>query len=678
MCANPNCSCRSCASNQMNFSQEVGILDKIQPESFEFQGENETGFPAELYEWEFEGEGQPYSVSSNPFTSRMGNEFQPELFEFSAELAAKISLPPMDARPFGGNAQLQTDANNLAQQYATRKREPIAKFITWLTDDYRQTIEGARQRFGEKWLKQIRKLSDPAAQRSSYSTQIVNISQAWLVSRHEQLGFNTTSYPAHVAFNRPALPPAPRVATPLVEGSDKAPVTATVIRFVEELKKRHNGFSASTYRGHGGGAFNEKGYSIDIYLKKPKDNRGFYQPRDAVAFLQAVHAAAKAASVEWRMIYNDFSVADAVNRALNKRHVIFVGGVRTNRGQVTGLNWHGPDPLILHFHLDLIPTKAGSSSSIVDTIATAGTAGVNSTGNGVRPGSEAQILQPALQRGLRAPEQLTDLLFFARHPERQGRKLSPGEPQFEQLRREWLDIRNRIVPAFLRANSVPSPQAQPSQTNTRPGAHAHTPACNRFALNQSGLVRWREITALLNQYRGTIPLDFLLGWIMVESGGNNKTVTKSLDERGFFQLHPANSRSLGLSTLDHRRLSDDPAHSIRSGIRLVQSYGKKALQLGVPQSSPVFWHVTKLLHWLPAGINKIIAHMKRNQVDFNKMTWTDFKRYIDQYPDLQRITARTSSGRTGSWATRQGTQNTDKVLAAAGCLQQQLLVAPAN
>ena len=75
-------------------------------------------------------------------------------------------------------------------------------------------------------------------------------------------------------------------------------------------------------------------------------------PQEAVKFLLALNQAAKAASAEWRVLYNDFSVAEAVNKETGEKHVAFMG---TDTGGGTNLNWHGPAPLILHFHLDISP-----------------------------------------------------------------------------------------------------------------------------------------------------------------------------------------------------------------------------------------------------------------------------------------------------------------------------------
>lgn len=67
----------------------------------------------------------------------------------------------------------------------------------------------------------------------------------------------------------------------------------------------------------------------------------------------------------------------------------------------------------------------------------------------------------AVRSGNRDANRLTNLIFFAHHPERGGRRLQPTEPQFQQLSREWSDIRRRLVGPFLQrqqpAASVPGP-----------------------------------------------------------------------------------------------------------------------------------------------------------------------------------------------------------------------------
>src|ERR687892_95303 len=86
------------------------------------------------------------------------------------------------------------------------------------------------------------------------------------------------------------------------------------------------------------------------------------------------------------------------------------------------------------------------------------------------PGSLFQRIQSALAGGQwylaltlavlsgdRDVNRLTSMIFFARHPKRGGRKLEPTEPNFQQLRREWLDIRDRLVRPFLEKQKVSQP-----------------------------------------------------------------------------------------------------------------------------------------------------------------------------------------------------------------------------
>ena len=62
-----------------------------------------------------------------------------------------------------------------------------------------------------------------------------------------------------------------------------------------------------------------------------------------------------------------------------------------------------------------------------------------------RAGSEVAALKLAIASGHRDENKLTNLIFFARHPERQGRALARGEPDFERLGREWVELRDRLV-----------------------------------------------------------------------------------------------------------------------------------------------------------------------------------------------------------------------------------------
>ena len=204
----------------------------------------------------------------------------------------------------------------------------------WLLKDLRETLSGAKARF-----------------KTRYSDD--ELTRGWMISREEQMKFKTRA-PKGLKFLSHFRPPGDavtRVTAAQIPGSDKEKVAPVVVRFVDELRRRYPNVSASTYRGHGGGSFNGKGYSLDLFITKGgRDDRGFYKPQDAVTLLRAVGEAAKAVGLEWWVLYNDFSVANVINRETGVTRVLFVGAP-TGGGKA--INWHGPHPLILHFHLDL-------------------------------------------------------------------------------------------------------------------------------------------------------------------------------------------------------------------------------------------------------------------------------------------------------------------------------------
>src|SRR4051812_48825891 len=58
---------------------------------------------------------------------------------------------------------------------------------------------------------------------------------------------------------------------------------------------------------------------------------------------------------------------------------------------------------------------------------------------------EASVVANAIRAGQRDENDLTNRLFAAHHPELANRRLSPGQIGFDNLRREWLRIRDTIV-----------------------------------------------------------------------------------------------------------------------------------------------------------------------------------------------------------------------------------------
>lgn len=103
-------------------------------------------------------------------------------------------------------------------------------------------------------------------------------------------------------------------------------------------------FTGSSYGGHGGGGVKGLGFSIDLFPKLAVDKRGFYDPDKTAQFFRFIHRAATETGCRWRAVYNDSLVANAINRELKEKYIAFV-------------IWHGPQPYVLHIHLDVVPVQ---------------------------------------------------------------------------------------------------------------------------------------------------------------------------------------------------------------------------------------------------------------------------------------------------------------------------------
>lgn len=241
----------------------------------------------------------------------------------------------------------------------------------------------------------------------------------------------------------------------------------------------------------------------------------------------------------------------------------------------------------------------------------------------------SKMIQQAILEGNRDKNRLTDMVFFVRYPSQRGRTLKKGDP----LSQEWLRIRDHIVRPAL--NKV-----LPANSSSKPSTR--TP--------------WlRTILPLLNRYRSDIPLHFLLGWIAVESAGKIDVITKKLNERGYFQIHPDESKTL---RLDHQRLSVNPDYSVKSGIQLVRHYGKVAQnRYKLKYGTDLFWHIVKLLHWLPGGVDVILKDMRERGIE--PTTWEELKQYV--IVNRESIRQRIKREHKRSWDPMQGITNVDKV-----------------
>jgi hypothetical protein len=335
------------------------------------------------------------------------------------EAAIKAATEGIDPKDKGAAVRAKAQAAADAKKAAVKKianaqaavtRQDVAKVTTELAvkfedelaADYDETIRGALNRYGPSWLSTMQLVLDRERRRITKEKnakpkvakgetpppaksadqidgeiesemvevrcnqhqwgldQIEAVAHAWSVGRREQVDFLTVPQKAgFLGKFGPTYNPASKdrmdIPVDIQQSKGMPGVAPEMSDFLTQLKAdpQTPAFTTSTYSGHGGGSWADKGFSVDLSIKSPTDQRGLWQHSTAVTFLLCLDATAKALGARWRVLYNDFRVAQEVNAATGTRNVEFMG--ESGGGK---LNWHGPDPLILHFHLDLeIPQK---------------------------------------------------------------------------------------------------------------------------------------------------------------------------------------------------------------------------------------------------------------------------------------------------------------------------------
>jgi hypothetical protein len=145
---------------------------------------------------------------------------------------------------------------------------------------------------------------------------------------------------------------------------------------------------------------------------------------------------------------------------------------------------------------------------------------------------------------------------------------------------------------------------------------------------------YRRVDAIMDELRKAatssgIPLGLLVGWIARECGGKLAEHPQpgpgdtSLDERGYFQLTPEESASLGL---DHKQLSTDSVYSIAAGLKLIAKCMGTIDRYGIaPKGTSFYWRLVKLVHTMGSGdTDKIIKGAKAAGLT---ESWESFSRY---------------------------------------------------
>lgn len=146
---------------------------------------------------------------------------------------------------------------------------------------------------------------------------------------------------------------------------------------------------------------------------------------------------------------------------------------------------------------------------------------------------------------------------------------------------------------------------------------------------------YKRVDALLPKLKEVasssgIPLGLLVGWIAKESAGKLATHPQpgpgdtKMDERGYFQLMPDESKELGI---DHQRLSTDSDYSLDAGVKLVRHYQAVVDALGAAKGgTTLYWLLVKLAHTVGSGQLKKWA--RAAQAAARGATWDDFKAFV--------------------------------------------------
>ncbi len=226
----------------------------------------------------------------------------------------------------------------------------------------------------------------------------------------------------------------------------------------------------------------------------------------------------------------------------------------------------------------------------------------------LRGKNDTALVEKLIKAGNKDENDLTNQIFFQRHPELSGKKLQPQQPGFETLSKEWLTIRDTLVrPNLLRL--VPR---TPSSSEL-----------DRF------LARTKMLIPFIEKDRGIIPIAFILAWIKIESDGVITVIPKyapgdkDLNERGYFQISTEESEKQGFQ---HWRLSFDPAYSVQAGIKLINYYANSVRTLGVSDSNPIFWRFVKLWHAASGIATYAVRFAKEKNLTLNN--WEVLKKFI--------------------------------------------------
>jgi carboxypeptidase C (cathepsin A)/phosphatidylserine/phosphatidylglycerophosphate/cardiolipin synthase-like enzyme/V8-like Glu-specific endopeptidase/subtilisin family serine protease len=217
------------------------------------------------------------------------------------------------------------------------------------------------------------------------------------------------------------------------------------------------------------------------------------------------------------------------------------------------------------------------------------------------------ILAAILTQGETDANTLTNQVFWQKHPQLTGNRLDANDSSQQNLRTEWSVIfRRRVKP----------------------------------------LIWLRAMIDLIDKYRGTIPREFLLGWIAWESDGDLKSTTP-LNELGYFQIMWQGGEAqaqLHITYEQFQKLATDPAFSLQQGIALAEAYRKyiRRTYPSVADGSDLLWRLTKGRHAASGFLKNALSKLEKSSVP---ITWASVSAVLPGWM-LENI------GRTMSYAAK--------------------------
>lgn len=162
-------------------------------------------------------------------------------------------------------------------------------------------------------------------------------------------------------------------------------------------------------------------------------------------------------------------------------------------------------------------------------------------------------------------------------------------------------------------------------------------------MNEKPYARVASLTSEVDRIRKEmgatdIPLNMLMGWMQVESGGKlSSRGLESLDERGLFQVSRDEAKAIGA---DHDKIANDQDYSIRAGINLAHYHAQRIDQIlakypnmaaTFAKGSDMYWRLVFFSFSAGAGTaDALINRMSSSGEAFS--SWDDVMKFAAANP----------------------------------------------